>query len=188
MPQTAALVETTPGKFTGDTAPATSGVRVITHTFTETDAASNSAYSTTGVELYVPQVGDMLLDAGFFTLPAFSNGTADIGTFANADGSPDASAGGLFSYSFGTITGALQAASSEQGGNAGIRWLPTPDGPYGLNAQWAEDYYVSPPFLFTQPYPLRLVVSQNGRLNSAAIPDGPGQATAYIVIVSPETV
>ncbi len=127
-----------------------------------------------GVDIYVPTVGDVLLDAWYEVDVAFDGTTPffDLGTFV-------ASTIGLWNG-----LGILDTADDE---HRGTGLLIGPAGPnknipaYSLNSE--DHRFVPAKFVATNP--LKIIVSQDGLIGGAAIGGAQGAGAVYFVTSTP---
>jgi len=136
----------------------------------------------TGVEFYTPTVGEVLLDAFFIVDVGFTGGSnqalATIGTFVGRD---DGFWSGGYFTNFNLVGGSYEYGGYKVDLNYGNYSLASNGENY--------DYYAnSAPGVFTDTYPLKLVVSTNGYKNptGSAISSTVGAARLYIVTAFPQ--
>lgn len=133
----------------------------------------------TGVSVYTPAIGEVLLDAWIRVVVAFDGTTpkADIGTFVGGND-------GLFAAAADPVV--LSAVDVAYGGTG----LAGGDGATtaslaGQSAVGATDRVV--PATFTAVNTLKLVVSQTGAKGGTAIGGTAGSGLLYLVTAVPET-
>lgn len=161
------------------------GVRVVKFPF-----AYNTVGLATGVTVYTPAAGDVLLDAWVdittkFVRTGGASLKADIGTFSGATT-------GLFYFVNTALTLQDNAVSDADGGGSGYLADVAPGAQAPLTT-W-ELVYTPPPALpirgvpgtFTDPAkPLKLVVNQTGAVGGTATPMTAGAATLYLAVATP---
>lgn len=144
--------------------------------------AYNTANLTSGVTVYTPTVGDLLLDAWVEVDTAWngSNPNFDFGTFTT-------NTSGLFANTSSIIN--LSNADETINNNAG---LLTGNGQTDLMQRVISAATVSGggftrvlPLKFTANNPIKIVVSQNGAIGGASPGASQGSAVLYLVTATP---
>lgn len=134
-----------------------------------------------GVSLYVPTVGDVLVD-GWFQIDTAWNGTTPNGDFGSFVGTTFGYIGNAFDVvnfsvaDHATLGAGLQTAGHTS--NAPLSLLGAAAGANLLGLRIA-------PAVFTATHPIKVVVSQDGQIGSAAPGSTQGAAILYLVTAAP---
>lgn len=138
-----------------------------------------------GIEVYTPQVGDVLLN-WFVDLRTVFDGTTpkfDIGTFVGAD------QGWIARWNSVSAVPTLANASTSYGGT-GLSFNEEVNlsafavqQDYGIDNSPNENYNYEG--VFTDTNPLKIVVSQSGEIGGDPIGGAAGAATLYLLIAHP---
>lgn len=129
---------------------------------------------TLGVELFTPNVGDVILDAWVEIDTAWDGTTpkGDIGTFADATS-------GLFVYQGGPAID-LTVADNQDAGSGLLLGNRT-----ALSVASGALGQRSAPMLVTNPNPIKFVVSQDGTAGGNDPSSSQGLANVYFVVATP---
>ncbi len=144
--------------------------------------AFNTASINSGVTIYTPTVGDILLEAWIELTTSF-NGTTpkgDIGTFVGT--SSGLWKNSLFAGLPFDLTSTAAAEAAGTGVLVGQSAAFTLD-PLSVAAQGDRRNYI--PARFTATNPLKIVVSQDGLAGGAAVGGSAGAGNIYIVTATP---
>lgn len=147
--------------------------------------AFNTAGILTGGAVYIPTIGDVLIDA-WIEIDTLWDGTtpkADFGTFVGATQ-------GLFSWVGAAPALALDASgggafTEPQGTGIAFGNISGHDHSYQLSVYGTTQAAQAVPAKFTAANPIKIVVSQNGAVGGADPGSTQGAAVLYLVTATP---
>lgn len=155
------------------------------------DFAFDTPNLNTGIEVYTPAVGEMLLNVSWLVTEAFDGTTpkGDVGTFIYTEyqgSTPTTPNQGLISLVIGGGIDLSYADGESEGFHAGM--FNDISGDRDFAQLCAQNNYAAVPTRFIATNPLKLVVSQTGFKGGDPIGGSAGAASLYLLIATPEVI